>query len=86
MNLETFRKRVFQKLLVISGSNFVDTLLNVGASNIMLMLITSFPFYGFDGMEFSVWLDYLGSFLSYFFLSIFIVQLKKHFVRKKSDL
>ena len=60
MNLAIFRKHVSQKLLVKSGSNVVDTLLKVGASDIMLMLMTrSFPFQGFDGKEFSMWLDRL---------------------------
>ena len=34
MNFAIFRKHLFQKLLVISGSNLVDTSLKVGALNI----------------------------------------------------
>ena len=36
VNLAIFRKHVSQKLLVISGSNLVETLLKVGALNICL--------------------------------------------------
>ena len=58
--MSVFRKHVFQKPLVLLGSNLVDTSLKVGAPNIiMLILMTSFPLYTFDGMGFSTWLDHL---------------------------
>ena len=52
MNLPNFRKHVFQKLLVISGSNFVDVLVKVSALNIYAIMVTSFPLWGFGGMGF----------------------------------
>ena len=78
MNLANFRKHVFQKLLVVSGSNLVDVLLKAGASNIMLTLMTSFPFPSFDGMGFSMWLDHLVLFLRCKVQTVAITSLERH--------